>query len=431
MIGVNILSCTLKRLSLNYCENKFITMKLKLFLATLLITNFSLVINAQFDDLYYDPNKDAIKVSASDSESDNNVSVSPGFDDESYSYYDEINDNDYYNSDYNDYQYSTRIRRFNRPSTSIAYYSPIWGFGWRDPYYNPYFDNYNYGNNAVVVVIGNSWGWNRWNRWNSWNNCSYNNWGWNNNNCGFNNWGYSDWGWNNNGWGNNYCVNNYYNHGGWNNGGWNNGGWNNNGGWHNGNNGGNNGGNNNPHGTYYGSRKSGSSIASTKGRVEGPRKQTTNTNPDVRPDGLTKNNDDNVSSGSSPRSEKSRTNLNEVDKTADKPEKSSIYNRKRGDVSDRSEKYKSDFTPAPKRNNTQESDKTTESSSRREEKSSSTSRRSNDESSRSSQSSGRSYDGGSSSRSSGSTSSGSSSSRSSSGSSGSSGRSSSRRGGGK
>jgi hypothetical protein len=398
-------------------------MKLKLFLATLLITNYSLVINAQFDDLYYDPNKDATtNVSVSDQQSNNSVLASPGFDDESYSYYDEIDDNDYYNSDYNDYQYSTRIRRFNRPSASIAYYSPIWGFGWRDPYYNPYFDNYNFGNNAVVVVVGNSWGWNRWNRWNSWNNCSFNNWGWNNNNCGFNNWGYNDWGWNN-GWGNNYCVNNYYgynnNHGNWNNGGWNNGGWNN---------GNNNGNNNNPHGTYYGSRKSGSSIASTKGRVEGPRKQTTNTNPEVRPDGLTKDNGDITSPDKSPRSERSRSNTNEIDKTADKSERTTIYNRKRGDVSDRSEKYKSDYAPAPKRNNnTQESDKTAERSSRREEKSSSTSSRSNE--SRSSQSSGRSYDGGSSSRSSGSSSSG-SSSRSSSGSS-SGGSRSSHRGGGK
>ncbi len=408
-------------------------MKLKLFLATLLITNFSLVINAQFDDLYYDPNKDAaLSTSSSGQYTDNSNATSSDFDDQSYDYYDEIDDNDYYNSDYDDYQYSTRMRRFGRPSACITYYSPIWGFGWRDPYYNPYYDNYFYGNNAAVVVIGNSWGWNRWNRWNSWNNYGWNNWGWNNNYCGYN-----DWGWNNgwgNGWGNNYCVNNYYgynnHHGNWNNGGWNNGGWNN------GNNGNNNGGNNNGHGTYYGSRKSGSSIASTKGRIEGPRKQTTNTNPQIRPDGLVIDDGNTTTSNTSPRrGDKSRSNSNEIDKTTERPERSSIYNRKRTDVSDRSEKYRSDYSPTPKRNGAQESDRTADQSSRQRNQTSESPRSSrreerSNESSRSNQSSGRNYDSGNSSRSSGSSSSG-SSGRSSGGSSGGGGGRSSQRGGGK
>ena len=297
-------------------------MKLRIYILSLLSLSFIVNASAQFDDLYYDPYKDG-EIATSSFEQENNDNYGNGYDDQSYAYYDEYNDDEYY-EEYDDYEYSSRVRKFRRPAFSMGYYSPIWGYSYRDyiydnydPFYNPYW----YGGNSVVIVVGNpGWGWNRWNRWNSWNNwgCGYNSW---------NNWGWNSWG------GNNYYVNNYYGNSwgnGWGNG-WNNG-WGNNGGWNHNNNNNNN--NNSPYGNYYGSRKSGSSIASTEGRKEGPRRSVTTTPPTDRnpiaKDALTQADQKDMNPGSSGRSESTRTRRTDFN---DKPHKSSIYDRRTPETS--------------------------------------------------------------------------------------------------
>ena len=361
-------------------------MKLKLFLLSLIVASSSISF-AQFDDLYYDPYKDQ----PLESQVVNTDQDQPAYDDESYGYYDEIDEYD----DYSDYQYSSRIRRFCRPSYSISYYSPIWGYGWRDPFYDPYYDSYWYGGGSNVVVIVGNPGWNRWNRWNNWG-WGYNNWnyGWNNYSC--NNY-YGGWGYNN------YYYNNYnYGHNGWY--GNHNGGYNNNG---------NNNVNNHPYGTYYGSRKSGSSTTSIKGRKEGPRSETKPDN--SNPKDLGKNNETypggrNVDGG------KTTANRSNVEQAAPEKEKSSIYTRKNANTY-RSDFPKSDTQPntSPKRDNKGNSEKAPEVKSKPErdksggEPKSQESPRSqrsgerspsydNGSSQRGGSSSGRTYDGGSSSR---------------------------------
>jgi hypothetical protein len=228
----------------------------------------------QFDDLYFD----ATTLPATE------VKIEQEFQSESqpeYVYENENDELDQYNDDYNDYTYSSRIRRFNRvPVATVNYYSPIWGLGWRDNSFDPYFDNYWYGSDPSFVFINNSWGWNRWNSWNTWNSCrsnSWNRWGWDT--YGYNSWPNSGFGFGNNVfitnnyfggyYNNNICYNNGYNGIG--------------NGWNNNNNNNNNGGTTNPNGTYFGSRKSGSTISSTQGRAEGPRRAVASTTTTTTP----------------------------------------------------------------------------------------------------------------------------------------------------
>ncbi|MBK8849161.1 MAG: hypothetical protein IPN73_03275 [Saprospiraceae bacterium] len=284
-------------------------MKFRWFVSTLVLVSIASAAFAQFDDLYYDP-KSNTSIEDPVAQQYNSTTQYSGYDDDSYEYYDEYDDG--YYEDYDDYQYSSRIRRFYRPSYSIGYYSPLWAYSWRDPYWDPWYNSWYdpwYGGNSVVVVVGNG-GWGSWNRWNRWNNWS----------CGYNNWGYNNWG-----WGNNYYVNNYYGYGGWNNPWYGNHGHGNhyNGGGNNNNN------NNHPYGTYYGSRKSGSSVASTKGRIEGPRKDVSPR--DVSPEA---HNPADVSQGNGDRpSISTRQRKGDYDPSTKPEERSSIYNRKRSDVS--------------------------------------------------------------------------------------------------
>lgn len=295
-------------------------MKFRWFVSTLVLVGLTSSANAQFDDLYYDPNRNTSSSEEVVPQSNNNNRYA-SYDDESYGYYDDGYYDDGYYDDYDDYQYATRIRRFWAPSYSFGYYSPVWGYSWRDPYWNPWYnswyDPYWYGGNSVVVVFGNSgWGsWNRWNRWNNWS-CGYNSWG-------YNNYGWNNYGWGNNwGWGNNYVVNNYY-------------GWNGNHHGHNYNNNGN--GNNHPYGTYYGSRKNGSSIASTKGRIDGPRKDTKGT--EVSPDAPNRPDVQGESGGDRSVYSNRQRRSDFDDKSAE--EKSSIYTRKRTDVTGPNSGYNS------------------------------------------------------------------------------------------
>ncbi|MFT6514530.1 MAG: hypothetical protein ACJAX1_003118, partial [Neolewinella sp.] len=75
--------------------------------------------SAQYDDVYYNPDD-----FATTSYSDDYSNSSDGYDDDAYTSYDD----DGYNYDDNayDYQYSSRIRRFQRPYAGFGYYDPIY-----------------------------------------------------------------------------------------------------------------------------------------------------------------------------------------------------------------------------------------------------------------------------------------------------------------
>ena len=187
----------------------------------LLTLAFSNVALGQYDDLYYDPDRDAgttyttgtdrsqpvdnavaSRYDEEDGDYDNNTaSYDRGYDDDEYEYYDDY-----------DYYYTSRVRRFHRPYYGFSYFDPCYAdLYYYDPFINP----------GVTVLIydgyssWNSWrSWRRWNRWNSWNTFNY---GWGG---GWNRWN-DPWyggGWNrwDNWYGNNYYINNYYG-GGWNN----------------------------------------------------------------------------------------------------------------------------------------------------------------------------------------------------------------------
>ena len=221
----------------------------------------------QYDDVYYDPDRDAgtyntgieksrpadnavaSRYDEEENYDNNTASYDQGYDDDEYEYYEDY-----------DYYYTSRVRRFHRPYYGFSYFDPVYAdLYYYDPFINP----------GVTVLIydgyssWNSWNsWRRWNRWNSWGsfNRGWGGGGWGN---GWNNW--NSWndpwyggGWNN-GWGNNYYVNNYYGGGGWNN-------WGGNGyycppSWGNGNNYNTINTNNN---THYGPRTTGSTIVPRK-----------------------------------------------------------------------------------------------------------------------------------------------------------------------
>jgi len=197
--------------------------KLLAFILMLLAPGFINVALGQYDDLYYDPDRDAgtyttlndkprpadnAVASTYDDEVDydnNTASYDRGYDDDEYEYYDDY-----------DYYYTSRVRRFHRPYYGFSYFDPVYAdLYYYDPFINP----------GVTVLIydgyssWNSWNsWRRWNRWNSWG--SFNRgWGWGN---GWNRWNDPWYGggwnrWNDPWYGNNYFINNYYGGGGWNN----------------------------------------------------------------------------------------------------------------------------------------------------------------------------------------------------------------------
>lgn len=160
----------------------------------LFAVTFPFGVDAQ-DDLYYDPATDTpVSTQATRTEEyndDNNVTHR--YHDEDDGYYED--DDDYA------YEYSSRIRRFHRPSVVVDYYDPFYVDLYNyDPYYSP-------GTSIYVYNYNDYWSyrrWRRWHRWNTWNNWDYGyNYGWNN------------WGWNscysyNSPWYNPWVVNNYY-----------------------------------------------------------------------------------------------------------------------------------------------------------------------------------------------------------------------------
>ncbi|HOY04399.1 MAG TPA: hypothetical protein PLO67_03290, partial [Saprospiraceae bacterium] len=147
------------------------------------------------DDLYYDPATDAHAPATSTTNSDDSEYREPSnitrrYDEDGYS--DE--DDDYA------YQYSSRIRRFHRPSPVVDYYDPFYvDLYYYDPYFLP-------GNSIYTYGYNDYWTWRQWRRAQRWN--SYYSWGvgpvW------------SSWGWSScynsfgSPWSNPWAFNNYY-----------------------------------------------------------------------------------------------------------------------------------------------------------------------------------------------------------------------------
>jgi hypothetical protein len=153
--------------------------------------------------------------------------------------------------DYYDYQYASRITRFNRPLNGASYYDPFYTncYTYNQNslmYGTSIYSTYNYWqpNNQMVYYSNGScmqsgyYGANPYSYSSNFGSCYNNNvnysyWsgnGWNNGFCssnGYNNYYYGG----NNGWNNYGCNNGGWNNNGCNNNGWNNNGWNNNGNW--------------------------------------------------------------------------------------------------------------------------------------------------------------------------------------------------------
>lgn len=147
------------------------------------------------DDLYYNPSTDASTQTINDGDyrEENNLTRRYEDDDEAYYYED---DDDYA------YEYSSRIRRFHRPSYSVDYYDPFFVDLYNyDPFYSP-------GTTIYVYNYNDYWNWRRWRRWNRWNSWNaWNSWGWGA--------GWNSWGWNScyagyQPWYNPWAVNNFY-----------------------------------------------------------------------------------------------------------------------------------------------------------------------------------------------------------------------------
>ena len=175
-------------------------MKKWIFFATFM-SLMSLTAKAQFDDVYYDPARDSrpatttTRPQTQQQPYDSNRTQSNPDD----NYVDNGSSNtggDYYEYDdeYDDYAYSTRIRRFHRPLQGFDYYNNSYvDYGYYDPnYYDRFFMRPN-----VTIVLGNSY-WNRYNRYNRWNNSIWFNRYW------------DDWCYTGYGFYNPYSFNNFY-----------------------------------------------------------------------------------------------------------------------------------------------------------------------------------------------------------------------------
>lgn len=161
-------------------------------------------VQAQFDDVYYDPDEYVPIVTYSLDEpapangSEGDVTY---YDDDSYGYYDEYDDYDYY--------YSSRIRRFYRPYAGFGFYDPVYvGYNYYDPFA---WDHYAYQGSNIYFSFGfginSGFGWNNWYApapyyygYNNWYYPSYSYW----------NGGYNPYG----GHYNPYCPPHWYNGGG-------------------------------------------------------------------------------------------------------------------------------------------------------------------------------------------------------------------------
>jgi len=207
------------------------------------------LLQAQFDDLYFDRSKDMAIVESRggqmerEKQAARNVTAEEPADE---------------SENFDEYSYSSRISRFHNPVVNPYYFNSF------DNWWNLPGSGFMPGSFMTVGSgFNNGFGFSPWNRpWNNWGCNSWSPWNspWSNNWMGFSGYGnniflmqnfYGN-GWNG-GW-------NHWNHGGWNS--WNNGGWNG-GGWN---------GGFEPVNKIYGSRKTGSTSSSVKGRDASPRR---------------------------------------------------------------------------------------------------------------------------------------------------------------
>jgi hypothetical protein len=148
-------------------------------------------VQAQFDDLYFNPaeNRSTMKASSKSKAADDVY----GYNDQDYGYEEDLSDYDYY--------YTARIRRFHRPLRGFNYFDPFYADMW---YYDPGMMMV-MSPGASLLIHTNPWSFNRFNRWSPWNswgafNNPWNTWGAFNN--PWNSWGAFNNPWNRFGYGN-------------------------------------------------------------------------------------------------------------------------------------------------------------------------------------------------------------------------------------
>lgn len=149
------------------------------FLALLGLVLVATTAQAQYDDMYYNPDDfRSSEFRADDSDYYSN--------DEEF-YEDDRAGNYDYDDDYYDYYYSSRIRRFRRPYYGFGYYDPVYvDVAYYDPFFRPagttvliYNNNFGFRRRGFFRPAWgwspyagvNRFGWNRWNRgFNTWGN---------------------------------------------------------------------------------------------------------------------------------------------------------------------------------------------------------------------------------------------------------------------
>ncbi len=207
-----------------------------IYLAAVVMLFASATVQAQNDDLYFDPSNSTQDGIPSSSYQEEASQASPSSTETYYSDSNDYHGGEYYDeADDNEYQYSSRIRRFHRNYQGFDYYDPCYV---ETCYYDPFFyepgisiylgngdygsyrqwrryqrfQQWNYWNQMNQWQAMNSWNsYNQWygyNQWSAWNQPYYNNWAYNpygNPWCGgYNPYGYNPYGYGNgfNGWGN-------------------------------------------------------------------------------------------------------------------------------------------------------------------------------------------------------------------------------------
>jgi hypothetical protein len=165
-------------------------MKLYRFFPALFVLFSTVTLNAQHDDIYYDPSRDSRSTKTTTPTYRNNDSQSNRNYDNTSDYDNEVYEGEYYEYDdeYDDYYYASRIKRFHRPVRGFDYYD----FAYSDYYYYDPFYYSRWNNPGVTVVFGGNSYWNNWNRFNRWNRAGWYDRYWNDY-CLFNSAFYNPW----------------------------------------------------------------------------------------------------------------------------------------------------------------------------------------------------------------------------------------------
>lgn len=168
-------------------QAKILNMKLlmKLSMLLVLLGVSATVALAQYDDVYYDPERNSNRTYTERRQIQPKTTPAQV---EQYGYDENYDDEEY------DYYYTSRIRRFHRPYTGFGYFDPIYVDAY---YYDPYA---RLGGNTVLIYDDpfGYYGYNRLSRWNRWNGWAYGGWNRYNRWNSWNSWGAYDpfWGWN-------------------------------------------------------------------------------------------------------------------------------------------------------------------------------------------------------------------------------------------